>query len=209
MAKLQVIEPDTAEVNDNSYSIRDVTVELVGITAYSASKAHDEEKSKSETWDTLEARIWQKKAHIRNDSLYIPGVAFKLALDETARLSNERIPGKGMQTFTLGFAAGVAAISDLDLKVKIEDVHPEQVYCHANGQRKPGPRVNRLFPVLHEWSGSVTFRVFNDSITQEKFEEYFRKAGLIAGVGRGRPITGCAMGLGRFQPLSFQWSQVT
>jgi hypothetical protein len=52
------------------------------------------------------ARIWQKKAHIRDGSLYIPGVAFKAALDKTAKLSNEKIPGKGMQTFTLGFAAG-------------------------------------------------------------------------------------------------------
>jgi hypothetical protein len=177
MVKLQVIEPDTAEVNDNSYSIRDVTVELVGITAYSASKTHDEEKSKSETWDTFEARIWQKKAHIRNDSLYIPGVAFKLALDETAKLSNERIPGKGMQTFTLGFAAGVAAISDLDLKVKIEDVHPEQVYCHANGQRKPGPRVNRLFPVLHKWSGSVTSGCLTTVSLRKSLRNIFAKLG--------------------------------
>lgn len=91
----------------------------------------------------------------------------------------------------------------MDLKLKIENVRPEQVYCHT------GPRVNRPFPMIHEWGGSVGFRVFNDSITQEKFEEYFSKAGLVAGVGRGRPITGCPMGLGRFRPLDFKWSQVT
>ena len=31
----------------------------------------------------------------------------------------------------------------------------------------------------------MNFRVFNDNITEAKFEEFFAKTGLIAGVGRG------------------------
>jgi hypothetical protein len=201
-----MLKSTETEHDNNSYSIRDCTIQLRGITAYSASKATDEEKQPGETWDSFEARVWRKKAHTRKGMVFIPGVAFKLALDETAQLSNQKIPGKGHQTFTLGFKAGVAAISDLDTGIKIDDVTPEQVYCHSSGKRGPGTRVNRLFPMVHEWGGFVTLRIFNDAITPEKFEEFFTKAGLVAGVGRGRPITGCPMGLGRFQPVSFEWS---
>ncbi len=192
-----------------AFAIRDVTVTLEGITPYSQSAHPGFEKEKSETWDDFEARAWRHKAHTRGDgSVFIPGAAFKLCIDEAAQNLNEKITGKGNQRWAGVFKMGLAPLTDMDLGVNIADTKFETVYCHANGKRMPGTRVNRVFPFFPKWGGSVTFRIFNDSITQEKFEEFFAKAGLIAGVGRGRPSTGCPNGLGRFRPTRFQWSVV-
>ena len=196
-----------------SFSIRDVTITLEGITAYSSSRAvgEDETKQKSESWDDYEARIWRKKAHVKandagEDILFIPGSAFKLSLDEAVQNLNEKIPGKGNQTYTGVIKMGIAPITDLDLGIPLSKVLCEKVYCHSNGKRGPGGRVMRWFPIVHKWGGQITLRIFNDSLTKEKFEEFFVKAGLLAGVGRGRPSTGCPMGNGRYRATSFFWS---
>jgi hypothetical protein len=190
-----------------SFRIRDVTIEVEGITPYSPSRS-TEEKDKSESWEDYEARVWRLKAHEHNGEVFIPGDAFKLCFDEGIKNLNEKIPGKGNQTYTGVFSMGIAAVSNMPLGVKVEDLRAEPVFCHSNGKRLPGPRVTRIFPILHKWSGQITFRVFNDSITQEKFEEFFRKVGVLAGVGRGRPSTGCPRGNGRFRPTKFVWSDV-
>ncbi len=138
--------------------------------------------------------------------LFIPGSAFKLSLDEAVQNLNEKIPGKGNQTYTGVIKMGIAPITDLNLGVKLNDVMCEKVYCHSNGKRGPGGRVMRWFPIVHKWGGEITLRIFNDNLTAEKFEEFFSKAGLLAGVGRGRPSTGCPIGNGRYRPKSFTWS---
>jgi hypothetical protein len=197
-------------VGFETFTVREVTVQVEGLTSYSASRQPFDEKDKSETWDDYEARVWKQKCHATSEDddgeVFIPGAAMKLAIDTAVSNINEKIPGKGNQTYSGVFKMGVAAASDLMLGVKKKDLLSEQVYCHANGKRAPGPRVNRVFPILHRWGGEMTFRVFNDSITPEKFQEFFAKAGLIAGVGRGRPSTGCANGLGRFRPVKFTWA---
>lgn len=190
-----------------AFTVRDVTVEVQGITPYSQSAHPGEDKEKSETWEDFEDRVWRKKSHTRPDgSIFIPGSAFKLCLDECVKNMNEKVGGKGNQTWTKIFEMGIAPITDMDLGVNISQVPFETVFCHANGKRGPGTRVNRKFPIIHEWGGSMTMRIFNDNITKEKFQEFFVRAGLIAGVGRGRPSTGCPNGLGRFRVLRFEWS---
>jgi hypothetical protein len=191
------------------FAIRDVTITVAGITPYSQSRETGEEKEKSETWDDYEARVWRKKIHhtIAGD-VFIPGAAFKLCLDEATSNLNEKIPGKGNQTWSGVMRMGIAPLGNMMLGVKVDDIRAESVFCHSNGKRGPGTRVTRLFPMLDSWGGSITMRVFNDNITAEKFEEFFAKAGVLAGVGRGRPSTGCPMGNGRFRPIEFAWSKV-
>lgn len=208
-AEPATIDTNSADIGTN-FHIRDVTITVEGITPYSQSAHTGEDKEKSETWDDYEARIWRKKAHtLPSGEMFVPGSAFKLCLDEAIQNLNEKIGGKGNQTWSGVFRMGLAPMSDMPLGVKIDECMSERVFCHSNGKRGPGTRVNRLFPILHRWGGTVTLRIFNDNITQEKFEEFFTKAGLIAGVGRGRPSTGCPNGLGRFRPVRFEWSDVT
>jgi hypothetical protein len=191
-----------------TFTIRDVTVFVEGITPYSPSRP-TREKEKSESWDDYEAAVWRDKAHVDNGVLYIPGSAFKLCLDEAVQNLNEKIPGKGNQTWTGVIKMGLAPLTNMQIDVKLADVPVEKVYCHSNGKRGPGTRVMRWFPVVHRWGGQITFRIFNDSLTQAKFEEFFLKAGVLAGVGRGRPSTGCPVGNGRFRPTRLEWSTVS
>lgn len=208
-----VSDTDT-DIDDvvETFTIRDVTITIEGITPYSSSRPPGEEREASESWEVFEARVWRRKCYATteddNGIVYIPGSAFKLCLDEATQNLNEKIPGKGNQTYTGVIRMGIAPISDLSLGIRRGDLRAEKVYCHSNGKRMPGGRVNRLFPMINKWGGTITMRVFNDSLTAAKFEEFFAKAGLIAGVGRGRPSTGCPMGNGRFKPTKFVWSTV-
>lgn len=187
--------------------MRTVITEIEGLTPYSSSRYFEPNLLKGESKDAHEKRRWREKAHVNdNGVMFIPGVAFKLALDETAQLLNEKIPGKGNQTWTGQFATGVVAMSDLDLGVKIDEVKAIQIFAHANGKRGPGTRVMRFFPLLPSWGGTLEMRVFNDTIPEEVFERFFEQSGLLAGVGRGRPITKSPAGNGRFRPVKFQWS---
>lgn len=202
---------ETIEVG--TFEIRDVEITVEGITPYSPSRALSDEdgKQKSENWDDFEARTWRKKAHVTVDKsganiMFIPGSAFKLSLDEAVQNINEKIPGKGNQTYTNVVKMGIAPMTDMNIGINLDGVMCEKVYCHSNGKRGPGGRVMRWFPIVHEWGGTIQMRIFNDSLTQEKFEEFFHKAGLLAGVGRGRPSTGCPKGNGRYKPTRFIWS---
>jgi hypothetical protein len=194
------------------FTIRDVIIDIVGITPYSPSRHPGEEKEKSEDWEDYESRIWRRKCHAEMDGddgdVYVPGAAFKLCLDETVQNLNEKIPGKGNQTYTGVLKMGVAPISNMPLGVRVSSLKVEKVYCHSAGKRGPGTRVMRWFPIVHDWKGTITMRIFNDSLTEKKFEEFFMKAGVLAGVGRGRPSTGCPVGNGRFRPTRFTWSTV-
>jgi hypothetical protein len=187
--------------------MRDVHIQIEGLTAYSSSKHFPEALEKGETKDEHEKRRWREKLHLTDSGeVFIPGVAFKLALDDTARLLKEKIPGKGGQTYTGQFETGVVAMGDLLLGIKVGEVKAISIFAHANGKRAPGPRVTRWFPYIPEWRGELFMRLFNDTLNEEVFERYFTQSGLLAGIGRGRPRTGSPAGNGRFRPTAFHWS---
>ncbi len=189
--------------------MRRVVVKVKGLTAYSSSRPLTEEKKKSESHDEFEKRIWPEKAHYNEeDEVYIPGVCFKLALDNTAKLIKEKIKGKGNQTYTGLFTSGVAPMGDMYLGIKKKQLKGISIFAHADGNRLSGSRVTRFFPYITEWGGEIEFYLFNDDIPEEVFERYFKQSGLLGGVGRGRPNTGCPAGNGRYQPLEFKWSEV-
>jgi hypothetical protein len=190
--------------------MRDVTVTVKGITPYSASRPTGLEKTKSESHEEFDARIWREKAHFDKDGeVFIPGVSFKLALDEAASLMKEKIKGKGNQTYTGIIRTGSVAMSDMYIGVSKDELKPITIYANLDGRRGGGTRGNRMFPIVPTWSGEVTFRLFNDELPEEVFERYFHQAGLLTGVGRGRPVTGCPAGNGRFVPTGFAWGEST
>lgn len=186
--------------------MRDVIITIEGVTPYSASRPIGNDRLKGESLDDHEKRRWREKVHIDGKGMiFIPGVAFKMALDETASLLNEKIAGKGPQTWTAQFKTGVTAMNDVSLGITADAVKSIGIYANANGKRGIGTRVWRYFPIIPVWRGILEMRVFNDSLSADVFERYFEQAGILAGVGRGRPITGCAAGNGRFRPLAFDW----
>lgn len=189
--------------------MRTVTIKIKGLTPYSASRPIDIEKGKSEGHEEFDQRIWREKAHFDADeNVYIPGVGFKLALDEVASLLNEKIKGKGNQTYGKIISTGTVAMSDMYLGIKKSDLKPIQIYANLDGKRGGSTRGNRTFPIVPTWCGEVEFQIFNDELPEEVFERYIAQAGLLIGVGRGRPGMKSPAGNGRFQPVSFAWAEI-
>jgi hypothetical protein len=190
--------------------MRIVTIDLQSITTYTSSKNVVKDLQKGENDDAHEKRRWREKAHADSDgNVFIPAVAFKMALDQTVKLLNEKIRGKGNQTWSKTFATGVGVgPNDLMLGLKLDDLKCTVVFVNADGVRGSGKRVFRYFPSVPQWSGKLELYIFNDTIPEDVFENFFTQAGIIAGVGQGRPITGCPIGNGRFRPTKFTWSDV-
>jgi hypothetical protein len=189
--------------------MRMVTIEIESITPYSASRPVDIEKNKSEGHEEYDRRIWKEKAHCDSDGrVYIPGVSFKLALDEVASLLNEKVRGKGNQTYSKIVSTATVAMSDLFVGVKKDDLKSITIFANLDGKRGGTVRGNRTFPIIPSWKGKVDFQIFNDELPAEVFERYLTQAGLLTGVGRGRPGMKAPAGNGRFKPVSFDWKEI-
>ena len=190
--------------------MKDVTITIEGLTPLSFSRPVEATKERGQSWDEFEKTIWKRKAHADdNEVAFIPGNFFFNALADQAKAENEKIKGKGQQTYSGLFKRGIAAITDLSLGVKVDDMKAISLNCDSKGKRGGGNgMVLRTFPIFTKWAGNLTFRIFDDNIPQDVFERYFSNSGLLQGVGRGRPAMGCAAGNGRYRPTSFKWADV-
>ena len=180
------------------------TVSLKSVSPYSQSRAHETPKIDRETSDAHEQRTWREKCHYRKDGqLFIPPMAFKMALDTAAKMLGMQIPGKGKSTYTKFFESGVLVMEGPNLPIKKDDVPFDRIHANADGVRGSGKRVWRIFPRIDEWSAEVDFHVLANEITQDVFEEHLRQAGAFVGIGRFRPKQGGFYG--RFEVERIKW----
>jgi len=63
--------------------------------------------------------------------------------------------------------------------------------------------VDKCFPLIPSWSGTVEFHILDQTITKEPFEETLREAGNFIGIGRFRPKNNGFYG--RFRLVTLQW----
>jgi hypothetical protein len=186
--------------------IVDVRLESAG--PYSQSRMHDSPKLDREAADAYEQRTWREKCTVNDHGeICIPAMALKQMLDASAKLLGIQIPGKGKNTYTKHFKAGVICHDDVPLGVRKEDVEPITINANADGVRGSGKRVKRTFPIIPQWSGTARFVIFDDTITKEVFERHLTEAGRFVGIGRFRPENGGIYG--RFTPGPFSWSELT
>jgi hypothetical protein len=136
--------------------------------------------------------------------VFIPPMAFKNCLSEIAKYLSVQIPGKGKSTYTKHFEAGVMVIDPLVLPVTKDKVQGEWLFVPADGKRGSGKRVQKCFPVIHQWQGDVTYHVLDDVISPEVFEQHLKDAGSFIGIGRFRPRNNGYYG--RFSVESVRWS---
>jgi hypothetical protein len=183
--------------------IRTCKVTIKGMTPYSASRAHQEEKLKGEDSSAYEDRTWMSKAHLSGDSVFIPPMAFKMGLDRAAKISGKQIPGKGKSTYTKFFESGVLVTKPIEI-ASVGAIQKERVHANADGVRGSGKRVWRNFPRIDDWSGVIEFSVIAPEIPKDVFEEMLIYSGLAVGVGRFRPEKGGYFG--RFEATKFAWS---
>lgn len=177
---------------------------LRSTSAYSQSRAHDLPKLNKEGPDDYEKRTWREKCHATEDgNIFITGMAFKMALDSTAKLLGHKIPGRRNATYTKHFLSGVLVLDDIVLKTKKDDVQGERIYCNADGVRGSGKRVWRTFPVIPKWDADVTFNIADDTVTEDVFKEHLIESGKFVGIGRFRPQNGGSKG--RYEVVSVTW----
>lgn len=181
------------------------TAHLKSTSAYSQSRKYDTPKKEKESAKDYEARTWRDRLHVDSDGyVFIPPVSFKNCIAEAAKYLGIQIEGKGKSTYTKHFEAGVLVTDGLTLPVKKENVAGEWLFVPADGKRGSGKRVDKCFPVIPEWSGTVTFYVLDDTITEDVLAYHLEQAGKFIGIGRFRPRNNGFYG--RFTVEKIEWS---
>jgi hypothetical protein len=112
----------------------------------------------------------------------------------------------GRATSTKVFESGIMLPEDLDLGIKPEDVDYIDIFAHANGRRDCATRVNRRFPLIHDWQTSFTLYILDPAITENLLTEMIEIAGTFKGVGRYRPEKRGTNG--RFRLVSMKYNAV-
>ena len=184
--------------------MRQIIATLKSVSPYSQSRFHNTPKLEKEGNDDYEKRTWRERVHVNDDGfIFIPPMAFKNCLSECAKYLSMQIPGKGKQTYTKHFEAGVLVTEPLVLPVRKEEVAGmvvtagqtpgpecmigEWFYVPAQGDRGGKKRVWRCFPMIPSWQGDVIFYVLVDTITEKVFRYHLEQSGKFIGIGRFRP----------------------
>lgn len=178
---------------------------LKSISPYSQSRYHDSDKLNKEIPKDYEARTWRERLHVNPDgNVFIPPMALKNCLSDVAKFLSVQIPGKGKATYTKHFEAGVLVMEPIVLPIKKDDVKSEWLFVPSDGVRGSGKRVQKCFPIIHEWMGDATFYILDETITEDVFVHHLREAGNFIGIGRFRPRNNGFYG--RFQVTDVAWS---
>lgn len=184
--------------------MKTASVLLTSVSPYSQSKHYSTEKLNKEIPKDYEARTWRDRLHTTDDGyVFIPPMSFKNCLSEAAKFLSLQIPGKGKSTYTKHFEAGVLVTDALVLSIKKDDVSGEWLFVPSDGVRGSGKRVEKCFPVIHNWQGEVTFHILDETITEDVFAHVLEQAGAFIGIGRFRPRNNGFYG--RFKIDSIKW----
>lgn len=179
---------------------------LKSSSPYSQSKVIQAEKLEKEAAKDYETRTWRERCHVGEDgNMFIPPMAFKNCLAEAAKYLSMQIPGKGKQTYTKHFEAGVMVVEPMPLPVKRDEVDGEWLFVPSDGKRGGSKRVMKCFPVVPSWEGDVTFYILDETVTQEVFQYHLEQAGKFIGIGRFRPRNNGYYG--RFEVEKFTWTE--
>lgn len=180
--------------------------QLKSVSPYSQSRYIQEKKTKDETHAAFEERSWHLRCHFNEaGKVFIPPMSFKNCLSEAAKYKSIQIPGKGKSTYTKHFEAGVLVVEPLELPVTKETLQHEWLHVPSDGRRGGTTRVEKCFPLIPSWSGSVEFLILDECITEEVFIEHLTDAGSFIGVGRFRPRNNGFYG--RFAVESVKWAK--
>ncbi len=196
--------------------MKTATITLKSMAPYSSSAAYEQEaeKFRGESFADYEKRTWLLRVHA-DDLGYvrIPAMAWKNGLGNAAQ--RYPIKKKGAATFTKNFEAGVIVLSDAVLNVKLTEsqakarqfardgkrppegfkvesggLYGEWLYVPSDGKKGGSKRVWKCFPVVAEWTATVTFTILDDTLSQPVFAETFHQFSRFIGIGRFRPERG-------------------
>lgn len=158
---------------------------------YSQSKHYTEDavpKLEKERPDDYEKRTWRNRMHAnKKGEVFIPPMAISRCLQDAAKFLSLQIPGKGKQTYTKHFDAGIMVVDPIPLGVQRDEVQGESLYVPTDGRPGGAKRCMKTFGVIESWEGEVTIHVLDETITGEVLRRVLDEAGNLIGIGRFRP----------------------
>lgn len=178
---------------------------LKSVTPVTFGKFHQTEKLSKELPDAYEKRTWREKLHVTtNGNIMIPGTMFGNCLRESARFLSLPVPGKGKATYTKHFDSGIIVQNNIVLNTKKDEAQFVAIHVPSDGRPGGSKRVIKIFPIVHEWEGTINVIIGDDIITPDVFEKVIRNAGNLIGIGTWRPRN---RGMnGRFELVDMKWS---
>jgi hypothetical protein len=185
--------------------MKTVYATIEGVSPYGQSRAIQSIRNTGEGHDDFEQRTWRERLHVDNNNhVFIPPMAIKNMLSDTARFLSESVPGKGKSTYTKHFEAGIMVIEPCDLGITPEQVTSERLFVPSDGKKGGGTRVWKTFPVIKEWKAKIEIILLDPLLIDKpgKVHEYLEHAGKFIGLGRFRPRNGGFYG--RFKVISFK-----
>jgi hypothetical protein len=140
-----------------------------------------------------EKRTWMHKAHVNDGSVFIPALAFKNGLEAAAKYSGEKITGARGKTWTAKFASGVLVVKNVAIG-KSGDLKPLWLFVPSDGKKGGKSRVNKCFPTLDRWTGTLEVHVLDEIVTKDKLKETLIEMGNYIGLGSLRIQNGGILG---------------
>lgn len=192
------------------------TCELHGLSPLCFSKKIHSEINTGEGYDVFEERTWRERLHIdQNGNAFIPPSALKKCLANVAGYLSEKVPGKGMATYTKNFTAGIMVTEALVLHngsgpIKADSVEGNRLFVPSrpSSGKKGGSSVWKTFPTIPVWHCAATVTVLDPLLVDrpELVERYLGHAGKFIGLLAMRPQNGGYFG--RFAVKDFKSTQV-
>lgn len=179
---------------------------LKSISPFSQSRHYETEKKTKESPSDYEKRTWRDRLHVNKEgNIFIPPMMFKHCVAAGAKYLNISIPGQGKSKYTKHFLSGIMVVEPLVLPMKKDEVDGEWLFVPSGGKAMGGggSRVDKCFPLIHDWEGDVEFLILDEIITEEVFTEVLEQSGSFIGIGRFRPANGGFYG--RFAVESVDW----
>ena len=181
------------------------TADLVGITTLTFGRMLQSERLNGESADVHDKRCWKERCHALKDGRVIwPGIAFKLGLEQAAKMRMDKVPGKKSSTFTARFKTGVmvdptappTVVYQLDGTkedaVTIEGITGRSIYVPSDGRRGGTTRVPRIFPEVDpKWVIHLSLMIVDADLIEHSdvITRTLETAGLQIGIGCNRPGT--------------------
>jgi hypothetical protein len=180
------------------------TCKLRSVSPYQQRRKYNTPKLEKEAPADYEKRTWRDSGHYTDEgNMYIPPTSFKRCIEQAATMLDKTIPGRGKNKYKKHFLAGIMVVDKLILPVTKDTVSGVWVFVPSNGRRGGSTRVDKCYPTVQEWEGTIDFIVLDDTITEDVFREHLIEAGRLVGLGVFRPQNGGYHG--RFEVISIVW----
>ena len=188
---------------------------LSSLSPYSQSRNYEKEFPRRqratgvahETHEEWRDRTWREHSHTTDEGeVFIPPMSIKNALSECAKYLGITIPGKGKNTYTKHFEAGVMIAEPILLGIKKKDLESEHLFLPANGRRGDGSRIWKTYPLIRSWTGTVKIHILDETVTKSVLLQHLKEAGNFIGIGRFRPRKNGYYG--RFTVDKMEWTTV-